>query len=228
MEEYHSWLAHVPLLGYIEHRSLKIVRYELTITLFNFLVFLATWFVGGKLLLAGTPISVGITLMLWSVILTCWQVVFMTDIRHYIISDLVNAILFVTSLLLMLSVSFFTGQFLWGNLIVGAVTFGFFLLMAVLTGGMGGGDIKFIFSSGFIFGQLVLFVVFFVSIFGIIYKQIIVPIFKLGEGKQSPSDIKGKKTFAYGPFLVMSSLIVLIFASQFGTIVSMYLHIFTR
>lgn len=219
-----SFFAHIPFIGYKFHRIPNVIRYELLVAAFSLTIVSILYSTGFPLVSSEVPLISILSGILWTVIVTMWLVTFIVDLRHYIIPDKVNFILFISSLLLIVMGSFDNGSILWANLITGFGIFALFFLLGVISGGMGGGDTKFIISSGFIFGPQVIFVILFSSLMGAFYRIVLVPVLKLNDGKESPEDIKGKKVFPYGPFLVISSYLVLFFTPFFVTLINSYIE----
>lgn len=237
-KEYYSFLSRVPIIGYREHKNKSVLKFEIFNTIFNTVfLFIITKldfgvFAGhvsplfknlssstGELL---TIILIFLSTIVWSVVLTMWTAALIIDFRHYIIPDFVNLSLFISALILFILGSITYGAPLWNNLIIGAGIFLFFFILGLVSGGMGGGDVKFIISSGIIFGPQILALIFIASLLGAFYRAILVPLFKIGKSKESPEDIKGKKVFPFGPFLVLSSYIVLLFSPYFVILLTKY------
>ncbi len=224
--EYHRLTSHVPIFGYMIHQNKKIKFFELKFAIFNMIILSMMFFFNRDFFIEMNIITLFFYLIFWSLIISLWNIVYIIDLRHYIIPDVINLLLFILSLLLWAFTCFFIyDKIIWMNIAVGLGIFIFFLFLGIVSGGgMGGGDVKFIISSGIIFGNLIIFLIFISSILGILYKTLLVPLFHLEKEKETPGDMNGKKTFPFGPFLIMASYIVLIFSQTFAIMLIKYIE----
>lgn len=220
----HGFLAYIPIVGYMVHHNKNIIKYEVINSVLNmFVLFLVYLF--NRDILSNNIMLLFFSALLWSAIMMIWNVIFLVDVRHYIIPDSANLWLLILSLILWVFNSILIyDKFLWSHLISGVAIFAFFLILGIVSGGMGGGDVKFIISSGILFGPLVLFLVLIASLIGVLYRTILVPVFKLNDNKDHPEDIKGKNIFPFGPFLVIASYIILIFTNSFAILLAKYIE----
>ena len=142
------------------------------------------------------------------IVLSLLVAIFLIDYRHYIIPDSLNLIIFLTAL-----VFFITGMvqgvydlsdllFRVYGFIVGG---GFFFLIAVVTGAMGGGDIKIMAALGFLFGFTPTILLTFLSFVlgGILSAMLLVLKIK-----------KRKDHIPFGPFICISALITIFWGEQ--------------
>jgi leader peptidase (prepilin peptidase)/N-methyltransferase len=150
-------------------------------------------------------------------VIACLIPVALIDLDHTIIPDRLNVGIFTTALLYLLF-GLYQGEtvlkdFLdpvYGLLIGG----GFFLFIAVVTGGaMGGGDIKLMAALGFLFGMRGTLLLMFLSfVLGGFLSSILILL-----------KIKKRKDYIpFGPFICAAALIVIFYGEQ---ILSWYLNI---
>jgi len=139
----------------------------------------------------------------YAIILSLLVAIFVIDYKHYIIPDGMNLLIFLVALGFLL-VGFFMGDYglsdilyRFYGLILGG---GFFLLVAIITGAMGGGDIKIMAALGFLFGfTQTLVLIFFSFIIGGVMSGLLL-VLKLK---------KRKDHIPFGPFICIAAFITI-------------------
>jgi prepilin signal peptidase PulO-like enzyme (type II secretory pathway) len=155
--------------------------------------------------------------LLWLYIFSSFIVLSVYDVRWYLLPDKVLLPLMIPAVMLLLLYGFFTHslQVIVGPVAAGLFFGGAFYALAVVSQGkwMGGGDIKLAFVMGLLLGlqktTLAMFIAFNVAaVFGLA----LMAIKKLTRSRLIP----------FGPFLMISTLISLIYGSQ---LINWYLNI---
>lgn len=137
-------------------------------------------------------------------------VITMIDYKHMIIpNELVIFYLAVTVVYILVF-----HNHLLNNLLGGIIGFLLFLLIAILTNAMGGGDIKLIGAIGLMFGiKGIIFIIFFSFILGALISLILLI-----------TKIKSRKDMIpFGPFISISTLLYILFGTQ---IINFYWSLF--
>ncbi|WP_313342852.1 A24 family peptidase [Sedimentibacter sp.] len=138
---------------------------------------------------------------LLSLIIICWLIsISIIDIKHKIIPDSLN----VTGLFIGITYIIINKQLL-DSLIGAAIGFGLFLLIALITNAMGGGDIKLMLVLGLIFGiKGILFITLFSFLIGAVISVILLSL-----------RIKSRKDeIPFAPFISLSVLIYIFFGNE--------------
>lgn len=211
-----KWYDNIPLLSYFllggkcRFCATSLSLSHPVIELMTGLLFV-WWFWMGSLFFRLTlhPFSV-IQPLFWLVVGLCLVVIFFTDLRYRIIPDEAVAVLTVLTLLYRIAITL-AGvmqplDFVWtifGALLVTSI---FFLLWKVTSGrGMGFGDVKFAIPFGLLLGWPNVVIGTFLA-------------FVLGAVVGIGLVLAGKKTLKqvvpFGPFLVVSTLVTLVFGTQ--------------
>ena len=147
--------------------------------------------------------GVGLEFLEYIIILSILIAIFMIDYKHYIIPNGMNLLIFLVTLVFLI-VGIITGDkdlsdvlFRFYGLLLGG---GFFLLIAIITGAMGGGDIKLMAALGFLFGfTQTLVLIFFSFIIGGLLSGLLL-VLKLK---------KRKDHIPFGPFICIGALITI-------------------
>lgn len=140
-----------------------------------------------------------LSLLFWFFITSVLIVVFVYDLKHYIIPDKIIYPAIIVALGFNLFSNFHNSLFL-NNIFAAFIASLFFLSIVVITKGkgMGGGDIKLAFLMGLILGwPIVIFSVFFAFISGSV-----VGIYLILAGKK-----KMKSMIPFGPFLIFGTFV---------------------
>ena len=149
-----------------------------------------------------------IELIKYLFIFSIFIAIFVIDYRHYIIPDSLNLLIFLTALIFY-GIGFAQGEqgaadFLFKiyGLILGG---GFFFLIAVVTGAMGGGDIKMMAALGFLFGlSQTLLLTFLSFVLGGILSGLLLA-FKIK---------KRKDHIPFGPFICIGGIITIFWGEE--------------
>lgn len=130
--------------------------------------------------------------------------IFVTDLKYRIIPD--QILIFLTVLTLVYQFIYFP-QFIKDNLISGIISLLFFLMLVIITRGkgMGLGDVK----LAFVMGQILGFPKIIVALYLSFLTGAAVSLILILTHKKSM-----KSTIAFGPFLVLSTIIVLYYGDQ--------------
>ena len=157
-----------------------------------------------------TYIQFGLTLELiqYLFILSIFIAIFVIDYRHYIIPDSLNLLIFLIAVIFF-GIGFAKGEhsatdllYRVYGLILGG---GFFFLIAVVTGAMGGGDIKMIAALGFLFGlSHTLLLIFLSFVLGGILSGVLLA-FKIK---------KRKDHIPFGPFICIGAVITIFWGEE--------------
>ena len=150
-------------------------------------------------------------LLFWFYIISSLIIIFVYDLKHYIIPDKVIYPAIIIAIGFNLSNNLVTLNHLFAAFIAGL----FFLSIVIITKGkgMGGGDIKLVFLMGLILGwPVIIFSVFLASVLGSI-----VGIYLILIGKK-----KMKSMVPFGPFLVAGTFIGMFFGEE---IIEWYLNL---
>ncbi len=214
----------VPLFSYILlkgrcrycHKKISI-EYPL-VEFFTGILFVSAFYFSGLLNLSTYSVFDVVNIAYLSVILFFLVLIFVYDLKHFIIPDLANFSLIIISFLYLLLSSFLEGSidvFLNGLLSAVAVFLFFFAIFYFSKGkGMGFGDVKFVVFMGFFLGFPNILVANFISFFfGAIIGLLLILI-----GKK-----KMKSQIPFGPFLVVGTLLAYFFGTD---IVQYYLSYF--
>jgi len=144
----------------------------------------------------------------YAMILSLLVAIFVIDYKHYIIPDGMNLLIFLVALGFLIA-GFFMGDqglsdvlYRFYGLILGG---GFFLLVAIITGAMGGGDIKIMAALGFLFGfTQTLVLIFFSFIIGGLMSGLLL-VLKLK---------KRKDHIPFGPFICLAAFITIFWGEE--------------
>lgn len=143
------------------------------------------------------------TLMHLGIVLTVFSIcisVFFIDIKHQIIPNGHNFVIFVLGLINITFYSNTINEFLY-NLLPGLVLFVLFFLIMILTGSLGGGDVKMVGGLGLFLGFSLIPSFLLVSFF----TGTIVSILLIVTKKKKRSDM-----IAFGPFLIIGFILSLL------------------
>ena len=218
------WYDNIPLLSYFMIRG-KCRYCKTSLSLSHPVIEFMTgtlfvwWFWVGSLFFRLTqhPFSV-IQPMFWLVVGMCLVVIFFADIRYMIIPDEAVALLTFITLIYRITLTL-AGvmqpiDFIWTTLGTVIVTCFFFSLWWLTKGkGMGFGDVKFAIPFGLLLGWPNVFIgTFLAFVFGAIVGLALMAVHKKKIGQVVP----------FGPFLVVSTLVTLVFGSH---IWQWYMHL---
>lgn len=137
-------------------------------------------------------------LIYWFILLSCLLVIFVADMKYHIIPDEMVILLICTTILY--GVFFTPGWNGADRLVAGCVFSALFLLLVVVTGGkgMGVGDVKYAFFMGLFLGIQKTIVAFYLAFL----TGALISLILIGIGKK-----RMKSTIAFGPFLVVATLV---------------------
>ncbi|MDD2362299.1 MAG: prepilin peptidase [Oscillospiraceae bacterium] len=144
----------------------------------------------------------------YAVICSCLIVLAMIDYDHKIIPDRFNIIIGIGALIL----GFITKDVTWTERIIGFFAVSLpLLIIALITGGVGEGDVKLIAVCGLLLGwKLILLTMLFASVFAAIFGIVLIAIKKA----------KGKTQLPFGPFIAFSVIICMLYGEN---IINLYI-----
>ena len=168
-----------------------------------------------------------ISTIFWLFVVSCLIIIFVYDLRHYIIPDQVIYPAIVVSFLYWLQFSIFNfsayggpaagwHSLLFSNLLAAVIAGGFFLLIILISKGkwMGAGDAKLAVFMGLVLGWPKIFLALFLAFLIGAFVSVILMILKK---KTLKSEIP------FGPFLAGATVIAMFFG---GILINLYLKLF--
>jgi leader peptidase (prepilin peptidase)/N-methyltransferase len=145
---------------------------------------------------------------IYAIICSCLIVLAMIDYDHKIIPDRFNIIIGVGALIL----GFITKDVTWLERIIGFFAVSLpLLIIALITGGIGEGDVKLIAVCGLLLGwKSILLTMLFASVFAAVF----------GISLMAKNKAKGKTQIPFGPFIAFSVIICMLYGEK---IINLYI-----